>query len=228
MIEANYLISDFRFLLPLSPGQTVLVFGEVPELIEMIRSSAINCIHILDQNQGQSTSEQDQSFFWNANSSQSFIPLPFPDRSVDHILVPHANFKNPELVFQELARVLKLEGQIFFGLKTKKYWLYPLSRVINIWNTSSLDSLLTLETLKSKGRLNDFKILKTFGIYQSLKDPRYLIPLEDAGPAQYFIDHMLTPFTLQGRLHQRLVKFFSRWLSQDSMFQNIGLVLQRK
>lgn len=206
---------------------TVIVYGQAPEIVEMIGSFSENCINLAEHTKSSNVQSKSFNILWKCNDKRQTVEIPLSNRSVDHFLAPICNFHDPVWALSEIVRILKPGGQILLGLLNDRYWLHPLVRLIYSQSRHKFGDLLFMESVLAVLGDMPIKITHSFGVYKSLFDLRYLVSLGEPGPSDYIFNHVLSPFSWQNQLEIALSKYLLQRLGQKSMFRSVCLLCKK-
>ncbi len=174
---SSYLHADYRYLLPIETGQTVLILGKYPQLAEMLHDMGADPVEFLDLGSVGSATR------------------------VDHAIIPALTKDMLPKAFLTLSKMFTPGGWLLFGthqfalLSSQKQW---------------------------EGRLkaHRFQLCRQYGIYKTLQNPRYLIPLNESGPAFHFFHAILVPFSRWSALYRKLALHLVRCNKQSFLFSH--------
>lgn len=208
--EENFAQEDLHYLLPLRKGQTVMVMGDAPGLLNGIHKCGV-------------TSELLAENFTLGRLDQSFISS--ERLNADHIFILSSCVDDMMEFFQEIGLILKTDGWVFFAfpnaqrLQRFRFWKKKNSSSESLKEYSLVK---VLSALKKTG----FKITGIYGLQDSLQAPQYFIPLEDASASRFFFSHIALPDPKTIVLFRILVRLLTAFNMQYLLFRDLAIVAQ--
>lgn len=177
-------------VVPLRPGQRVLVVGTMPSLTQSLARRGATPVSVLGANpaeEGGGLAGQVWPEYWA-------LGLPLRDASVDHAIVPDASGEwwQPHQL-KQLTRVVAPGGTLLLGASNRVR--YP-------WRTGAQTPAGGRRRLAAGG----FAQPRAYGVRHGFHDPRFLVPLDDAGARQWFFD----TYPPRGARHARVVAALAR------------------
>lgn len=227
MNHYNYRKSDIRYLLPIQKGQTVAVFGQVPEIVEMITSSGVKCVSISSHPQTIEYNFDVNHVIWPDNDQKKKQRILLNSESVNHIIILDNMFYNPEWTYQEILRIIKPGGTLYFGLKNPKYILSPFlnfGRRAKLNSTRSKFARVFFRNLITK---DDFELIDRYGIYKDFENPKFYISLDNLGPTHYFFKNTLQSYSIKSKIYPVLFSLYFQEKKFEKLFKYLGIVAQR-
>jgi hypothetical protein len=111
-------------------------------------------------------------------------------------------------VLRDCAKALKPGGQVLFCLSNRA----SIKNLKNFFLANGKQAYLPGTALRAASSAG-FSIRSVYGIYDSLSQPRFFVPLDQSGATKYFFETMLTPYSSST----------SRFLSLTSLMLALGL-----
>lgn len=108
-----------------------------------------------------------------------------------------------------LRRALRPGATLLLGLKNPFSWQRFLRGTPGPWFVAHLPALL---------RRLGVDELQTFGVYDSLQEPRAIVPLDEPRFAAFFFEMAFTPYTRRARWLARLSPWLCRLGLQQTLF----------
>jgi hypothetical protein len=181
--------ADLRFTLPLANGHSVVVLGYAPALVEALANNGLLCMMIYAEAGQEPAVAAPERLYCTASTHG---PLPLGATSVDHIIIPELTQDIAGWIPGEVVRILKRGGTLGMGFANKTslagwYSRWPLgSTGLKALNGSGIEQWLGARGLQLTAR---------YGVWTTLQQPKYLVPLRQKEPTKFFFSHLFTPYT---------------------------------
>lgn len=195
-MEEKYAQADLRFLLPVQPGQQVLLIGDVPILAQALAEVA-HLTHL-------ST--------WAEMAD-------LPAYHFDHIFIPRLTKPMLPDLNAHLTRLIRPGGWACFGVQNARrlhrlrFWKRPRHGVEAVqWTLRQCQAFPQTKTV--------------YGVYRSLKQPEILVPLSSPALTRFFIERLLQPASRSSRFVKKFLLILIRFKFHYWVFNDMIIVTQ--
>jgi len=194
--------ADIRFYLPLRKGQRVLMVGAEPSLVEAVKHEGLEIIEI-------------------AGSTQIFD---VEAASMDHAIVVNTSVCMENKSWSELARVIRSGGYIFAGIHNAESFQSLIGRfLLRQRKVRGTTLRQACKNLRSSG----FELENFYGLRSDIREPAYIVPLQDVGPSRYFFENIFAPYSLSAVWMRRVALGAVAMGLQKMFFNDLGLIARR-
>ncbi len=227
MHETQAVQGDLRFLLPVRPGQQVLILGHASQLAAALISACIMPVLVLPHDDHDAASDYHGCLCHRASADEK--PLPFATGSLDHVFVPMLLQAQAAWVPHEVARVLKPGGWLLLGvhnaggLQRLRFWRHRRT-------PSPGQAVETRHGIYAWRReLHQQQLVTThyYGVHDDLQHPQHVIPLDEANTVRYFFERIYTPHSGAAAVARRFVTLLAVCGLQHLLFKHIAIVARR-
>jgi hypothetical protein len=123
-------------------------------------------------------------------------------------------------VLYDSAKALKPGGQVLFCFSNR----LSVKNLKNCFLPNEKQAYLLRDALRA-ARSAGFSIRSVYGIYDSLSEPRFFVPLGQPGATKYFFETMLTPYSRSARRFLNLASLMLALRLDSALFADFCLVL---
>ncbi len=191
------------FVLPLKPGQRVLVIGADEPLSRSLHLLGLQCV-TLRAAVDRGVSRGRRSAMVVADSSKS---LPFGRHAFDHVIVPEVARQDLSPLPSELVRVIRPSGTAYLGVSIAGSWRRRFPG-------------LAVRDLKALVDRVGLRTSCVYGVRPGLSKPRYLVPLDSRNGLRWFTKLVRPPLAITRPAGLPV------WVGTPS-FSGLGMVLRR-
>ena len=187
--------SDFRFLIPLLPGQRVALLASNEMLAGTLREENAEVIMWDEQTNGEGT--------------------------FDHVIVPCLTKAFGEKFPVKCARMLRTGGTLFVGFANSA----ALERFLPGSESERKQEVaaFTLGRFKKSLHSAGLSPLRTYGI-RNLQEPQFVVSLDQPFPGRFFFEQMFYPHSFRAALAQKAANAMAAIGMRGSLFKYFGVV----
>jgi hypothetical protein len=187
--------SDLRYLLTLRPGQSAALINLGAHLYDALQDD-------------------------DGLNVQALSPDMLPSTNLDAIFLAAPFSISLESILQVCAKSLKPGGQVLLCLPNDN----SIKRLKSLLNGKKR-RLYTIPNACRAAKFAGLAVRAKYGIYDSVDEPRFLVPLENPQVTGYFFNTMLTPYTNSTRLLLGIAPLMVALRLHPSLFTDLCLVL---
>jgi hypothetical protein len=195
-------IADLRFLLPMHPGDKVLLSDSFQILEEELGKIGVSYSQLSMITEGRES----------INSEKKF----------DFAILPILSTPNLEDALRVIIPMLNDGAYVICGTKNSGYWLKYLKSY-----TRDKDSEINFNKGLATFQKMGFSLLRLFGNPDKISNPRFLVDLDSKEPTLHFISHILTPYTRKGAISWFIAKYFFKAFQYTSFYPSMIWLTQK-
>jgi len=200
-------VADLRFLLPLSAGQRVGVFGDAKRLVETLTGDGL-IVKTISQFQNQSLTDPE---------SVEFIG------SFDYVIIPEFSSGNLDACLRRVSQFLKPGGWLLTGIHNSESLSRFLSKADAVQKT-----LLSLRKCIRALEENGIQAVGCYGAHEKLEHPQDLIRLDHRVISEYYFRNIYIPNSRLTAWMLPVLILLSSVGLQRMLFRGIVIVARQK
>lgn len=197
------------FMLPLEAGEHLAVVGWAPDIPNSARKAGVSATSVLTEKVAARADAPEAGVVVTDGGS-----IPLADGSCDHVLVPRLTLALSRLVPDEVARVLRPGGSVFFGAQ----WSARARRFPAAWSIRG-----GRRRLERAG----FEAVRVYAVGPSLAQPRHLVPVDAPNAVRWYAKEIYMPRSRKGALAYKVLRHAPGRLGLV-LFPALGFVGRRR
>lgn len=218
MIGSSDAQADLRFTLPPANGHNVVVLGHAPALVEALANNGHLCVMIYPEASRKPSIEAPERLYCTAGTHD---PLPLGATSVDHIIIPELTQDVADWIPGEVVRILRRGGTLGMGFANKTS--------LGGWYSRRQLGSTGLKALSGSGIEHwlgalGLKLTAIYGVWTTLQQPKYLVPLHQKEPTHFFFSHLFAPYSWSAAMIRPAISLAARLGWRQALFPYLYIV----
>jgi hypothetical protein len=203
---SGYSQAELRFFLPLAPGQRIGVLGESKQLLDALAAGGLE-ITIIPR---------------SANLPLEITETGNAINDLDHLIIPEYSSDCYDPCLSRIVQRLKHGGWLLIGIHNSESLYRTFSKKGTV--VQHCFSIRDSSVLLGK---NDIQAVHCYGVYDELKHPEILVPLEPHEAACFFFRNILTPATRLAAWTRPIAVLLASIGLQRMLFRDLVIIARR-
>ncbi len=198
MARNNFSQVDLRYLLPVHPGQRVLVIGDVPVLVTAMENTTQ--VVVMEQ--------------WETGT-------PLPAHNFHHVFIPRLTASMLTDLTETLETLLVPGGWACLGVRNAQ----RLQR-LRFWKRAKSQNTMTAQLSYQRCKRLVPGVQSIYGLHDNLSNPQFFVPLDDPLISQFFVSRLKLAVTRSARIANRLLQTITRYGLHPLLFNDFAVIVQ--